>query len=177
MTKQDDRSMSMLAKALEMESKGREFYEKALKTCKTRLGKELFTKLRDDEIVHQDRIRRIYDSLKGGTPWSDEWRKMKAGGTSLVPLFQDLAKQERAKISAESSDIDALDVGITLEARSIEYYQDHARDASDPLEKSFLEQMVVEEKGHYDTLVDMKFYLTDPDGWFEEKEKIHVDGA
>ena len=26
-------------------------------------------------------------------------------------------------------------------------------------------------------LLDMKYYFTDPENWFAEKEKIHIDGA
>lgn len=177
MTRQTERSQKMMATALEMETKGREFYEKAMKTCTNKVGREIFTRLRDDETVHQDRIQKIYASLREGQAWNDAWKKMPAGGASLNPLFRELARKEGSKIKGETSDIEALDIGITFETKSVEYYQDHLTGAQDPMEREFLEQMIIEEKSHYDLLVDMKYYLTDPDNWFAEKERIHVDGA
>jgi rubrerythrin len=177
MTNKTERSQKMLATALEMETRGMEFYEKAMKTCTNRVGREIFTKLRDDEVVHQDRIRKIHASLREGQAWNDEWKKMPAEGRSLSPIFRELAKKEGSKIRGETSDIEALDIGITFETKSVEYYQDHLKGAEDPLEREFLEQMILEEKSHYDLLVDMKYYLTDPDNWFAEKERIHMDGA
>jgi rubrerythrin len=177
MTGKKDTAMKMLGAALEMEARGREFYEQAIGKCGNRLGRDIFAKLRDDEIVHQDRIRAIYRSLEGGTPWSEDWKKMKAGAAGLGSLFRDLAKKEGKNIRADTGDIEALEVGITLESRSVEFYQDHLEAAGDPLEREFTAQMVAEEKSHFDLLVDMKYYFSDPAGWFEEKEKIHVDGA
>ena len=34
-----------------------------------------------------------------------------------------------------------------------------------------------EEELHFELLNDMKFYLTNPESWFREREKPHVDGA
>jgi len=176
MTESEDRSLKMLSTALEMEKKGYDFYEKALKKTSNKLGRELFTTLRDDEVVHMERIQNIYESVKGGG-WSEEWKKMKARGKSLGPFFKELAAGEESKIKGDASDIEALEVGISFEAKAVEYYQDHLNRATDPIEREFIEQMMIEEKGHYDLLVDMKYYLTDPDNWFAEQEKISIDGA
>lgn len=50
----------------------------------------------------------------------------------------------------------------------------HLNKATDPIEREFTEQMMIEEKGHYNLLVDMKYYLTDPDNWFAGQEKISI---
>ena len=170
-------AMKMLATALEMETKGRKFYDQALKKCSNKLGRDIFTKLRDDEVVHEGRIKAIYGSLKGGKPWSGEWKKMKTAASGLNPLFRELAKKEGTRIRAETGDIEALEVGLTFESKSVEFYDKHLPSATDPIEREFTTQMIAEEKSHFDLLVDMKYYFSDPASWFADREGTHVDGA
>lgn len=56
-------AVEMLKTALEMEEKGFNFYEQTIKTCKNPLGTEIFTTLRNDELLHKDRIKAIYKSM------------------------------------------------------------------------------------------------------------------
>ena len=43
-------------------------------------------------------------------------------------------------------------------------------------ERRFLQELVWEEQDHHQSLADLKFYLTDPAGWFNEKEHLAMDG-
>jgi rubrerythrin len=73
--------------------------------------------------------------------------------------------------------MEALDTGIDLEARSVEFYEKQLTEAADPLEQEFIRKMVAEEKGHHAVLKDMKFYLSDPEDWFRERESGGLDGG
>ncbi|MFH1830316.1 MAG: ferritin family protein [Pseudomonadota bacterium] len=169
--------MPMLKVALEMEQKGKNFYEKAIADTTNPLGREIFGGLLGDELVHIDRIKSIYSVIESGKEWSDEWTTFKSDEKDLNSLFCELVKEHRHSIKADTNDIEAIDIGIDFEQKSVSFYEDHFKQATDPNEKMFLEKMVGEEKGHYELLVDMKFYLTDPAAWFEESEKISLDGA
>jgi hypothetical protein len=37
--------------------------------------------------------------------------------------------------------------------------------------------MITDEREHYRTLADLKFYYTDPEAWFMEKSRVRLDGA
>jgi len=60
---------------------------------------------------------------------------------------------------------------IDFEMRSVEFYEEQLPKATDSLEQEFIKKMIVEERGHHAALTDMKFYLSDPAGWFREKER------
>jgi rubrerythrin len=64
-----------------------------------------------------------------------------------------------------------------FEGRSIAFYENHLAQATEPLEQAFLKQMVQEEKSHYRALQDTHYYLSDPEGWFMEKERAGLEGA
>ncbi|MFA4875436.1 MAG: ferritin family protein [bacterium] len=172
-----EKALRWLSTALEMERTGKAFYDKAIAECKNPVGREIFTTLMKDEIVHQDRIKVIYTQIEGGKPWSDDWASMGVGHGEIGKMFRGLAAKQGANIKADASDIQALDVGIDLESRSIEFYEGHLRTATDTKERAFLERMVEEEKSHHSVLTDLRFYLSDPSSWFSEHERAAYDGA
>ena len=88
MSNGQDRSLQMLSTALELEKKGTGFYNNAVSTCQNEVGREIFRMLMQDEIVHMDRIKRIYELLKAGGDWTDEWKSVKPGHKDLGVLFR-----------------------------------------------------------------------------------------
>ncbi len=64
-----------------------------------------------------------------------------------------------------------------MEEGSIKFYTDQLTKAVDPIEKEFVDQMIVEERTHLRSLEDLKLFLTDPDSWYIEKEHHVLDGA
>jgi rubrerythrin len=177
MISKDDRTMRMCATALEMEERGKVFYQKAERTCQNNPGKETFRMLKEQEIVHISRIKKIYASLEKGLGFPEDWTELKIEHKDLVAFFKDLAKKHNSGMKGEASDLEAVETGIDLEQSAIKFYEDHLKKATDPKERRFIDRMILEEKGHYTTLNDMKFYLTDPAAWFQEKEHGGLDGA
>ena len=177
MSSGQDRSLEMLSTALELEKKGTRFYEEAISACHNQIGREIFRMLMKDEVVHMDRIRKIYESLKAGNAWSDEWKSIKPDHKDLRALFREMASDYGRKITAKTSDLEALEVGIDFESRAISFYQEHLAKATDPLEREFLEEIIAEEKSHHAALSDMKLYLSDSAAWFVEQEHPGLDGA
>ena len=71
----------------------------------------------------------------------------------------------------------AVDIGLDFESASLEFYREQRARTADPLEAAFLDQMTLEEKEHFKALKDTRYYLTDPAGWFIEKERAGLEGA
>ena len=172
-----DRSLEMLDTALAMEEKGMSFYKEALSTCKNNLGREIYKMLKDDEAVHIERIKKIYSSLEEGNEWDAEWKDLKFGHGELNEFFVDLTKRHTKDITVDTTDIEALEIGVDFELKSIDFYKEHLERSEDPEEREFLGRMIKEERSHYKLLDDMKLYLKDPDLWFMEKERSGLDGA
>ncbi len=96
-----DRSLEMLTTALDLEKKGKVFYEKAVSTCQNDLGREIFRMLMKEEIIHMDRILKIYESLRAGEAWSEDWRSIKPDHKDLRSLFKEMAAAHGKKIALE----------------------------------------------------------------------------
>jgi rubrerythrin len=172
-----DRSLAMLSTALEMEEKGKSFYEKALLTCHQELGVKIFAMLKKDEDVHVQRIHAIYEQLKGAHAWSEDWKTMRVEHGDLGQIFRTLANVHGQNIKADTGDLEALAVGLDFEFRSVEFYKEQLGQATDTLEKEFIACMIKEEESHHQALSDMKFFLADPAAWFRDHERTAFDGG
>jgi rubrerythrin len=168
-------SIELLKTAMEMEKKGKAFYDKAATTCKNKLGQEIFAMLAKDEVVHLERISKIYNSLEASAKWTDDWMKISQAHAPVNAIFKDLASKYHTATKADSSDLEALDVGIDLETKAVAFYEKQLGQASDPMEKKFAEKMIAEERSHRAVLVDTKAYLEDPAAYFVEMEKPGFD--
>lgn len=171
-----NKSMELLQMALEMEKKGQAFYDEAARKCKNNLGREIFVTLSKDENIHLERVKMIYESLGSGQKWTDDWMKIKETAP-VTALFEELAEKNDTSSEVTASDLDAFNVGIDLEQKSVALYERLRAGAVDPLEKKFAEKMVAEEKTHLKVLKDTKFYLTDPEAYFLEMEKAEFDAG
>jgi rubrerythrin len=176
MKKDTDRSLKMLSTALEMEEKGRAFYERVVSTCTNSVGREMFKILLEDEKIHMDRIKTIYKSLSGSEVWC-AWDNLEAPHGNLAAIFRKMAKEHGSKITVGTDDLEALDIGIDFEARSVEFYEAQLQKATDKMETDFIKEMISEERSHYAALEDMKLYLSDPSSWFRERERGGLDGG
>ncbi len=161
--------------ALEMEEKGKSFYEKALFQCEEGLGKEIFTMLRDDETRHIQRIREIEKALDQDKDLEQACR-FDDQQDDLKKVFRDMATGSLDKKPCTST-IKALQTGIDFELALVTFYEEALNKAEEELEKEFLRRMVAEEKGHYMLLSDLNYYYEDPEGWAMEQGRGGLDGA
>ena len=173
----NEKALEMLKTALSMEEEGEKFYKKAMDASKNVLGKNIFETLMKDERVHYGRILKIYNELKEKSAWTDEWTLMDVGHKDVTELFREMAAKHGKTLEADPDELEALDVGIDFEYKTMKFYQDYLPQATDSLEKQFVEKMVAEERGHYTALKDMKQYMADPAAWYQEMERSGLDGA
>ncbi len=171
------RCSKMLAEAVEEEEKGLAIYEEAVAVCSLELGKEMFRRLLAREKDHIKRLRSIYDSLQRGEAWSDLWKPQEVEDEGLQEFLKDEIALLGHKIHACSGDLQVLEIGITMEQESIDFYDDRLQKATDSLEQEFLTSMIAEERGHFVVLQDLKLFLTDTASWFIERERHAMDGA
>jgi len=172
-----ERAMQMLATAMQMEEKGHRYYDKQVAECSDDLARQIFEKLRDDEVVHVARIKRIWNYLDRGHPWDDGWDAEGETSGDLQTFFRDLVQAQQEAHVAPKGDLEALEMGIDFEQRAVAYYQNQMDQADGPLERRFIQKMIDEERSHYAALVDVKYYLTDPEAWMQEMERSGLDGA
>jgi rubrerythrin len=167
--------LSILEIALTMEEKGYAFYNKVVNTSTNPLGKAMFGRLRDDELLHMERIKAIIAGLTSGKDWKIDYDALPVRGQSTSEMFRELARAHASELTPEADDVEAINVGLDFEAKAVRYYEDHLKDAQDPMEREFIEKMIVEEKDHHATCLELKRFYADPAAYFVETEHPHLD--
>ncbi len=167
--------LKILEIALTMEEKGYSFYNKVVNTSQNPLGKAMFGRLRDDELVHMERIKAIIAGLSGGKDWKPDYDALPTRGQSTSEMFRDLAKNHAAELTPDADDVEAINVGLDFEAKAVRFYEEHLKDAQDALEREFIQKMIVEEKDHHATCLELKRFYADPAAYFVETEHPHLD--
>ena len=71
MKNEQARTIEVLQLAVQMEVDGKKFYQKASQKSNTKLAKELFQQLANEEDVHRKKFVEIYEAFKKGQNWPD----------------------------------------------------------------------------------------------------------
>ena len=161
--------------ALEMEKKGKDFYQSAADECSAKVGQEIFSMLRDDEVRHMERIREIEKALDQGSGLEAACT-LQESASDPGQVFRELAGKVQAEKPCDST-VKALSAGIDFELALVKFYEDALEKASEDLERQFLKRMVNEEKAHFILLSDMQDYYQDPEGWYMQQERAGLNGA
>ncbi len=161
--------------AIQMEQDGKKFYEEAAQKAKNEGTAEIFKYLAKGEVYHILRIEDLYEALQKDPTWTETMCEFSPPAEDPKIFSAALAKGNMG--TGDADDLKALEIGMQMETKSIEFYQRLAKQAQDPMERRFLISLVNEERGHYNYLADYRNFLVDPADWYYIKEMGHVDGA
>ncbi len=130
-----------------------------------------------DESVHIQRVKKIYAMLQGGGTWAEDWKVHRTESEDLKKLIKRRATELGSKIKPETGDLEAVEIGISMEQGAIDFYDDQLKKSSDRMEQEFVRVMLSEERTHFAALQDLRLLFTNPESWFIEKERHGLDGA
>ena len=168
--------LEVLQLAVHMEIEGKDFYQKAIQKSKNKLARELFQHLANEEEVHRKTFEEIYEALKKGRNWPDV-KPPSEKGKRLKSLFAEATKALGIKIEVAESELEATKVAMDMEIKSYNFYHARSERSALPGEKRFYEALAGEEREHHLALFDSYEYLSDPAGWFAQKEHWSLDGV
>lgn len=163
--------------ALQMKERMKGLYEEAMRNCADVVGKETFKMLRDAEDEDIGKLNNIYADVKKGYLSGEVCGLYGLHGEDRGGFLRALAEERGLVGKACLDDVAAVDSGLHLENEGIGYFESQLAGASSGVEKDFLERLVEGERGHYRVLADLRYYFSDPEGWFIEKGAVTLDGS
>lgn len=175
MSQEQDATLAGLETALKMEEDGKEFYLKASKASANKLGSALFKNLADEEDIHREVFKTIYDRIKKKEGWP-EVKSMVNGGKHLHTVFAAAVEKMDREFTPVQSELDAVQTGIAMENKTIDYYRGCRDKAVSNTEKQFYEQLVAQESEHSRVLQDYYEFYNDPAIYYTLKEHPSLDG-
>lgn len=169
--------MEVVCATLEIKEKMKKLYRDAAEKCSDPVGSETFRTLLGMEQEHGERIGGIYNELTKGQFDPDSCTFYNFDTPDKRAVLKKIAKQKKFVGKACLDDIAAIESGMELENRSIDFFTGHLKKATGPTEREFLNHMIAEERSHYIILADLRFYYIDPEHWLMEKGRTELDGA
>ncbi|MFP4168181.1 MAG: ferritin family protein [Desulfonatronovibrionaceae bacterium] len=170
----NERMYNWVCKALEMEEKGYEFYNRAVKECPKGPAREVFAMLRDDEIRHRERIKELARALEENGDWESVCTLDSEFGDAHGIFSRIVAKHDQSSCKERPA---VLDTGIEFELALVQLYEQALDQAAEDKEKEFLQRMIQEEKAHYILLSDLSYFYEDPQAWARDQDRGGLDGA
>ena len=176
MTKEQDKSIAALEKAVQMEIDGKEYYLKASEKTSNELGKNLLQSLAAEEDIHRKVFEDIFESIRHKQGWPR--REFHAdGGRALRTVFANAIDNMDGDVKSIPEEIDAVQTAMVMENKTYDFYREQSNKAAYDAEKLFYDALAAQEEEHHRILLDYYEFLKNPSAWFVQKEHHSLDGG
>lgn len=146
MAEETGKIIEELEQAYRTEVDGYVFYKKAGAMVDDARGRNIFKHLAMEELDHMNVVSAIARSLREGSGWTPYEKALKVGGEG-APVFP--AENELTeRLSEGQDDIKAVEIGIEIEEKAVDFYSKLLRKAEEPDEKVVLTKLLEMEKNH-----------------------------
>jgi rubrerythrin len=172
-----DKTLDIFCAAVAIKERKRSLYDEAMKSCPDPVGIETFSMLKAAEEEHLGRINAVYEEAKKGTISVDACRLYEFKTEDKKAFLRKIAEEHGRIPKACLDDVAAIETGLALENEAITLFDQQYSEATDSVERDFLERLIAEERQHHIMLADLKFYYVDTENWFLEKGRQRLDGA
>ena len=140
-----------LARAILAEVEGQHFYLMAAQSTQDEKGRQVFTLLAREEVLHQNFLRAQADALRRtGAPDRQVVLPTPEPLPAEDPIF---SSELRGRLAQAHFEMTALSVGLQLENNAERFYRTEARGATDEFVKQFFNQLADWESGHAQALL------------------------
>ncbi len=165
-----------LSAAIEMETKGYDFFTKSATDAKDSLAREVFEFLAAEELNHIKAIGEFNrEYLSGKSADADtviENLKASRPEAAIEQLFKGLAKTT----PVEGCDLDVYKFAMDFERKGQEFYRKAEASATDPNAKKLYGFLVGEERKHFKIVESCLLYFDSPEEFFHQREGWHLEG-
>ncbi len=172
-----DNLMEILCEAAEIKEQMRSLYAQAADGCSDDIGTGTFKMLEELEKEHLNRLSEIQAEISRGEATLDSCRYYAFDSSEKREMTRRILRERKTLSRACLDDIASIETGLQLENRAIDFFMGRLKNAVDPAERDFLNNLISEERSHYIVLADLKFYYVDPEHWLMEKGRTELDGA
>lgn len=167
---------NILKQALQMERESREFYLNAARKVENKLGRQMLESIAKDEEGHHTRLLQLQEGA-AVTALGECRAEYEDAGARIRALFRQHGAQAAEEVSAETDDLEALNIAMETERKGYNLYREAASKAKDASSEQVFVFLAGEEEKHFEVLQNMHRYLSDPKAWFLEQEQGLLDGG
>jgi rubrerythrin len=155
--------MNVFEFAMQMEKDGEAFYREIAAKIKDPGLKKIFNTLADEEVVHYNTFKHLFENTPTEVAESNILEKAKS-------VFEEMKAAGSIDITDETVQTDAYKKAMDAEKEAYTFYEKKAEEANDEKEKKILLTFAREERRHYRLLENVLEFVSRPDSWLEDAE-------
>ena len=158
-----DKRIEPIKQAIMLEMHGLRFYNVAAEKCSSKGAKEIFEDLAQDEVRHKTELERVYKSIVKDGAWSPPEAQEGAGLDFKSPVID---KSMKENIDGAWFDSAALNIGVMLEKKAMDYYREQQKASDDSELQALFGWLADWERGHLDRLMALEKAMRE-EIWYE----------
>jgi len=160
--------MNVFKFAMQMEKDGEAFYREIAAKTKNPGLKKIFDTLADEEVVHFNTFKQLFEKTSADVMESDILDKAKS-------VFEEMKAAGSTDITDDTAQTDAYRKAMDAEKEAYTFYEKKAGETDDEKEKKILLTFAREERRHYRLLENVLEFVSRPDSWLEDAEFAHME--
>jgi len=168
--------LNALKIALKNETNERAFYLKNARRTLNPLGKAMFQQIADEELEHYERLKELHDRLTREGSWP-ETLPLRVKNTSINDVLKNVIESVPRLPAGDMDDLKAIQAAIDFEGKGADFYARLRDEVTNPQEKAFFDLLSRIEHEHFNSLKDTEELLVNPAAWYQNHEKLGLDGA
>lgn len=170
-----DDPKEVIKAAMDFEAEGYKIFVDAGEKSTDSLSKATFTFLRDQEVIHMERIKQFaammesgdeFDANSLGEPIDVAKAKKQIGG-----IFAEFKSQFEATAGDSNERMEVYNVAMKMECRGHDFYGSAADEAKDEVSRRIYRFLSDEEAQHYMIIQETYSYLMQPDAIMAVEER------
>ncbi|TKB06999.1 ferritin family protein [Desulforhopalus sp. IMCC35007] len=155
--------MNVFEFAMKMEKDGEAFYREIAKKTNNAGLQKIFNTLADEEVVHYNTFKKIYEKSPAKAVESNVLDKAKN-------IFIEIKDAGGLDLSSETLQTEAYEKAMEAEKEAYTFYEQKANESESQEEKDILMTFAREERRHYQLLKNVLEFVGRPDQWLEDAE-------
>ncbi len=155
----ENKVTDILKQAIIMENRGKSLYEMVAAQTQSEDVKKIFQTMADEEQTHIDFLTQQFVHYQKNKTFDKNQLEQVAEGDAVANSI--LTEKIKKDISGAGFESAAISAAIDMENKSIEVYEQRAREATDSNEKELYQWLADWEKGHHQLLLDLNKQLTE----------------
>ncbi len=168
--KRHQKLIETLAIALKLETEGKALFLQAASDTKSKLAKQTFEFLANEEDKHIENIKLFYDTLvDADMEQLPDLEDSKAD--EKLESFNLMLESLREGFEPSSTDVEAYKIALKFENGAETFYADQLEGAVDPKIIKFYKWLEAEETMHSRLINSCLKFVEDPTEWFVKRNK------
>jgi len=156
--------------ALKLEKEGKQLFSEAAKNTKSKIARQTFEFLANEEDKHIAHIENFYRSLEM-SDGNDCLDVIDSDAEEKLETFNKRLEAIKDEFKATTTDIEAYQMALRFENGAEEFYAEKMDEADNPRIKKFYRWLIDEETMHSRLIHSCLKFVEDPVEWFKRRKK------